>query len=84
MDTVYSTEDCQRLSAHLTKKPSTGLRVLDYVYRSNPKTMVVYGFDWKETFSWHERRVCVAHDFKEEKRYCEMTFFSASNCVLRR
>lgn len=84
MDTVYSTEDCQSLSKHLTKKPSTGLRVLDYVYRSDPKTMIVYGFDWKETFSWHERRVCVAHDFEEEKRYCETTFFNESNCVLRK
>jgi hypothetical protein len=84
MDTVYSTEECQKLSEHLTRKPSTGLRVLDYVYRSKPKEMIVYGFDWKETFSWHERRVCVAHDFEEEKKYCMKHIFNENNCELRK
>lgn len=84
VDLVYDTKECLSLSSRLSKKPSTGLRVLDYVYRALPKMMYVYGFDWKETFSWHEKRVCIAHNFDEEKRYCESTFFSNSNCILRK
>lgn len=84
VDLVYNSNDCLVLSKNLSKKPSTGLRVLDYVYRANPKEMFVYGFDWKETFSWHEKRICVAHNFEEEKRYCQETFFINQNCVLRK
>jgi hypothetical protein len=81
---VYDKEMCKELSSHLSKKPSTGLRVLDYVYRSNPKEVYVYGFDWKETFSWHEKRVCVAHDFKEERNYCEQVFLKNPWFIVRK
>lgn len=84
VDHVYDTKECKLLSSSLSKKPSTGLRVLDYVFRANPKCMFVYGFDWKETFSWHEKRKCIAHNFEEEKKYCEKTFFINSNCILRK
>jgi hypothetical protein len=81
---VYDKEMCKELSSHLTKKPSTGLRVLDYVYRSDPKEVYVYGFDWKETFSWHEKRVCVAHNFKEERNYCEKVFLKSPWFIVRK
>jgi hypothetical protein len=84
VDLVYTKEMCKELSSNLSKKPSTGLRVLDYVYRSDPKEVKVYGFDWKETFSWHEKRVCVAHSFKEEKDYCEKVFFAKSWFIVRK
>lgn len=81
---VYSTEMCKELSSHLSKKPSTGLRVLDYVYHSNPKEVYVYGFDWKETYSWHEKRICVAHNFNEERNYCEKVFLKNPWFIVRK
>ena len=83
VDLVYDKTICDNLSANLSKKPSTGLRVLDYVSLCNPKEVFIYGFDWKQTYSWHERRKCIAHDFAEEKEYCEKNFLSKSNYKLR-
>lgn len=83
VDLVYEKEMCRELSSHLSKKPSTGLRVLDYVYNSNPKEVYVYGFDWKKTYSWHEKRICVAHNFNEEREYCEKVFFKNPWFILR-
>lgn len=81
-DTVFSEEDRIALDGNLTKKSSTGLRVLYYISKQDPKSVHVYGFDWKETYSWHERRKCVAHVFSEEKEYCYQNFFNKNNFIL--
>lgn len=83
-DLVFSQDDRKNLDSNLSKKSSTGLRVLYYVSKQNPKKVFVYGFDWKESYSWHERRKCIAHNFEEEKKYCFDNFFSNETFVLRK
>lgn len=75
VDLVFSDEDRKQLDSHLPKKSSTGLRVLYYIKKQDPKKVFVYGFDWKASYSWHERRKCIAHDFSAEKNYCFNNFF---------
>tara|TARA_B110000977_G_scaffold64204_1_gene87343 strand:+ start:11309 stop:11845 length:537 start_codon:yes stop_codon:yes gene_type:complete len=75
-DVVFSNDDRNSLDSNLTKKSSTGLRVLYYISKQNPKNVNVYGFDWKQTYSWHEKRKCIAHNFEEEKKYCYDNFFN--------
>ena len=83
-DVVFSEEDRISLDNNLTKKSSTGLRVLYYVSKQNPAKVFVYGFDWKESYSWHERRKCIAHNFEEEKNYCFNYFFNNETFELRK
>lgn len=80
---IFSEEDRKRLDSNLPKKSSTGLRVLYYIRKQNPEKVFVYGFDWKKTYSWHERRKCVAHDFEAEKRYCIENIFNSNRFVLK-
>jgi hypothetical protein len=75
VDLVFSDEDRKSLDSNLPKKSSTGLRVLYYIKKQNPKKVFVYGFDWKQSYSWHERRKCIAHDFGAERDYCFKNFF---------
>lgn len=82
-DLVFSQEDRKNLDSNLSKKSSTGLRVLYHVANQNPKKVFVYGFDWKKSYSWHEKRKCIAHVFDEERDYCFRNFFSDERFVLR-
>jgi hypothetical protein len=64
------------------KYPSTGLRVLDYVSRCNPSLVSVYGFDWKETPTFYDKKAPNAnHDFIKEKTYCEEKFVKGTNFI---
>lgn len=83
-DLVFSQDDRNDLDRNLLKKSSTGLRVLYYVSKQNPAKVFVYGFDWKASYSWHERRKCVAHNFEEEKKYCFDNFFNNETFELRK
>lgn len=82
-DYIFTNDERSDLEKNLTKKASTGLRVLYLINKMNPSHVNVYGFDWKQTYSWHERRRCVAHVFSEEKQYCIDNFFSAENFSIR-
>lgn len=82
VECVYSREMREELEKHLTKKSSTGMRVLHYVNSCNPKLAKVFGFDWKKSYSWHVRKKCTAHVFEEEEKYCKENFFSQSNFKL--
>lgn len=82
-DYIFSNEQRLDLEKNLTKKASTGLRVLYLVDKMNPRHVNVYGFDWKQTYSWHERRKCVAHVFSEERQYCIDNFFIKENFSIR-
>lgn len=82
-DLVFSQDDRSHLEASLPKKASTGLRVLYYINKQEPAKVYVYGFDWKQTYSWHEKRKCVAHNFEVERDYCFQNFFNAGKFVLR-
>lgn len=83
-DLVFSQDDRKNLDSSLSKKSSTGLRVLYYITKQNPAKVFVYGFDWKASYSWHERRKCVAHNFEEEKKYCFDNFFNNETFELRK
>lgn len=83
VDLVFSSEDRKQLDGNLPKKSSTGLRVLYYISKQNPKKVSVYGFDWKKSYSWHERRKCIAHNFEAERDYCFKNFFSSDIFALR-
>lgn len=66
-------------------RPSTGLRILHFISLYEPKRVYVYGFDWKETPSFHDSKLDDdRHDFKLEKQYCEDRFFSNGTFILRR
>lgn len=67
--------------------PSTGMMALDYIYNSNPKSIDIYGFDWKKTPTFtdpdliNEQR-CF-HDFPAEQLFCEKTYLKDSKVRLR-
>jgi hypothetical protein len=82
-DLVFSDEDRKSLDNNLPKKSSTGLRVLYYIKKQNPQKVFAYGFDWKASYSWHERRKCIAHDFEAERDYCFKNFFQSDTFSLR-
>lgn len=66
-------------------RPSTGLRILHYVSIFNPKKVYVYGFDWKQTPSFHDKKlVDDRHDFNLEKEYCHKRFFNNETFILRK
>lgn len=51
-------------------RPSTGLMIIDYIISCNPKSINLYGFDWKETPTYYEtNREVEPHNYKLEKDY---------------
>lgn len=90
VDCVYPMELYKILRTKSGKfnNPTTGLMALDYISSCNPKSITVYGYDWKETptFTDPERKMdprC-PHDYPTEKKYCYTTFFSKPNITLRK
>ena len=66
------------------KQPTTGLRILDYISKCNPKHVDVYGFDWKETPTFYDRFANdSAHNYTKEKQYCAENFFNTNLFTLR-
>lgn len=65
-------------------RPSTGLRILHLISLYNPKTVNVYGFDWKETPSFHDKKMIdERHNFTLEKDYCNRRFFEKQKEVFK-
>ena len=63
-------------------RPSTGLRILHLISLYNPKKVYVYGFDWKNTPSFHDRKLHDdRHNFPLEREYCMKRFFNKDNKV---
>lgn len=59
------------------KKPSSGLMIAYYIFVSNPKSVTLYGFDWKKTNTWYfEEGAYQPHDWNLEKDYFQKTFLS--------
>ena len=77
-DYSYKREYYLELEGHFKpKKPTTGIRCLDYIFKCEPKHVDVYGFDWKETPTFYDRFANdTAHDYLKEKEYCFKIFFS--------
>lgn len=67
--------------------PSTGMMALDYIYNCEPKSISIYGFDWKKTPTFtdpdliNEQR-CF-HDFPAEQSYCKKVYLSDKKVVLK-
>jgi hypothetical protein len=66
-------------------RPSTGLRILHLISLYNPAQVNVYGYDWKETPSFHDKKLHDdRHDFALERQYCINKFFNNKKFVLRK
>jgi len=66
----------------LTKKqePSTGLVFLELLSQCNPKSVSIFGFDWKETPTFYDlERDKEPHLYDLEKEYCLETFINQYN-----
>ena len=72
-------------------KPSSGLMAMHYICECVPKTVTLYGFDWKATPTWYYEDVAQLinipsdyqpHDWKIEKEYVENNFLSLPNITL--
>lgn len=63
------------------KKPSAGICLLDYISRMNPKSVSIFGFDWKATPTYYELKggSKTAHDYVFEKKHCLDYFQSKLN-----
>jgi|TARA_R110000782_G_scaffold11478_2_gene34882 hypothetical protein len=77
--------DAEWLKADLGHhRPSTGLRILHLISLYNPKTVNVYGFDWKKTPSFHDKKMIdERHNFALEEDYCHRRFFEKQKEVFK-
>jgi len=89
VDHFYPNDLYKKLKKEAGKhsNPTTGLMALDYITSCNPKSVSIYGFDWKETPTWTDpKRIkdpkC-PHDYDTEREYCKNTFLSQPNIFLR-
>lgn len=67
-----------KLKAGQHNNPTTGLIALDWIIHCNPKSVDIYGFDWKETptyYATHKSTANLSHDYTKEKQYCFKTYF---------
>lgn len=72
-DSFYTREFYEEIK-HIVfpKKISTGLRAIDYILKSNPKELHIFGFDWKATPTFYAPRSSDGmHNFRKEKLYVE-------------
>lgn len=89
VDYVYpvSLYDPLKKKAGNHNNPTTGLMALDYISSCNPKTVSVYGYDWKVTPTFtdpgRKKDPRCPHDYPTEKNYCMNTFFSRDNFTLK-
>jgi hypothetical protein len=68
------------------KKITTGFRILHYITKFNPKSVDVYGFDWKETPTYYINYKSTAdqgHDYIKEKEYCFKHYFNTGKFNLK-
>lgn len=88
-DFIYPMEPYEKLRKNAGKhnNPTTGLIALDWITFCQPKSLDIYGFDWKETPTFtdpkrYKDRVC-PHDFPAEKEYVEKEILTLPNVRLR-
>jgi hypothetical protein len=89
VDYVYPDELYYELKkkAGPRQNPTTGLIAIDYILHSEPKSLSVYGFDWKKTPTQTdpERKAekrC-PHNYDVEEAYCMEHVFTRSNVFLK-
>jgi hypothetical protein len=61
---------------------SSGLILLDYVYSCNPKKILLYGFDWKQTPTWYYHELETVHRWDDEKKFVTNNFLNKGNIFL--
>lgn len=76
-----------RRKAGKHNNPTTGFIAIDWIMECKPKSLDIYGFDWKETptFTDPKRirdRGC-PHDFETEKKYIQENILILPNVRLR-
>lgn len=86
---IIKTVDAQ---LNINKKfvPSTGLRLLHYISLCSPKSVDVYGFDWKETPTFYDNKKETRmtekkhnHNFFLEREYCKQVFAETHGFVFK-
>lgn len=89
VDFVYPDNRYKELKKHAGNhnNPTTGMIFLDHLSTCEPKSVSVYGFDWKETPTFTDpdmkrEKIC-PHDYPTEKNYCMNNFFSKDNFSLK-
>lgn len=61
----------QLLNLEKKQDPSTGIIALDIISHGNPKSVSIFGFDWKETPTFYDlNRQHEPHVYDVEKEYC--------------
>lgn len=66
LDLEYSTS----MNKALGSEPSTGFQILWYLNSVGNKNVNIFGFDWKETPTYYEKRNKGQHNFEKEKELC--------------
>ncbi len=89
VDCVYPDELYYELKkkAGPRQNPTTGLIAIDYILHCEPKSLSVYGFDWKKTPTQTdpERKAekrC-PHNYDVEEAYCMEHVFTRPNVFLK-
>jgi hypothetical protein len=62
---------CNILNLSKKQDPSTGIIALDIISHTNPKSVSMFGFDWKKTPTFYDLdREKEPHFYELEKKYC--------------
>jgi hypothetical protein len=90
IDFMYPDEPYAKLRKVAGKhnNPTTGFMALDYIISCKPKSLDVYGFDWKETPTFtdpdRKKEKNCPHDYEAEKEHCAKFFFSRPEVTLKK
>jgi hypothetical protein len=90
VDFVYPDELYNELKkkAGSRQNPTTGLIAIDYILHCEPKSLSVYGFDWKKTPTQTDperkaEKKC-PHNYDVEEAYCMEHVFTRPNVFLKK
>jgi len=81
----YPMETLKELQQALNyDRPSSGLILLYLVYRCNPASINLFGFDWKKTPTWYFQESITEHNWQLEKKFVKENFLNKSNITLKK
>lgn len=89
VDYVYPQElyEVLKPKAGPKKNPTTGFIAIDYTLHCNPRSLSVYGFDWKKTPTQtdpdRKKEKYCPHDYDVEEAYCMEHVFTKPNVFLK-
>lgn len=88
VDFVYPNDQYTKLKtvAGSKRNPTTGFIAIDYILNCEPKTLSIYGFDWKKTPTHTDPNRVVEkkcpHNYDVEEKYCLDHVLTKSNVNL--